>query len=322
MSESNTPSLLPERDYEAIESAVMETERGRWFLAEYTRRNRSADTEMLLTAIRKLESVLSDRQFAQPELPAESVDNDQLRFDLMEMAATIAQTKLDIAAITPRSGQDGHISTVASELDSIVTATETATYEILQGAEGVQEIAWSMRQSGIDALLSKDLEARATEIFAACEFQDLTGQRIVKVVQVLNYIEERLNSMIDIWGGEPAVGDAAMSPDLSIADSPLQPNVAITQGDVDELMWTDGGDAAGNAFEDAATRLEHLAFQTDDDIAFSGLEEVDGRPARRNPLDADAEPVLASGDEGDDPAPTTRKALTELSQDKRTVLFS
>jgi hypothetical protein len=129
--------------------------------------------------------------------------------------------------------------------------------------------------------------------------------------------------MIDIWGGESLVGESAMSPDLSITDSPLQPNVAITQGDVDELMWTDGsGDAAGNAFEDAATRLEHLSFQADGDIAFSEPKQADDRPARRNPLDADAEPVLASDDEGDDPAPTTRKALTELSPDMRTVLFS
>ena len=321
MSESNTPSLLPERDYEAIESAVMETERGRWFLAEYTRRNRSADTEMLLTAIKRLERALGDRGAEPAQAPRGDLASDQLRFDLMEMAATIAQTKLDIAAIAPRSGQDGHISTVASELDSIVTATETATYEILQGAEGVQEIAWSMRQSGIDAYLSKELEARATEIFSACEFQDLTGQRIVKVVQVLNYIEERLNSMIDIWGDETLIAQAAMSPDLSIADSPLQPGMAISQFDVDELMWTDS--RPSNAFEGAAVRLGRLNFHIDADaeVEFSDPDPAAEPPApRRNPLDADAESVLAA--DADEPVSATRKALVELSQDARTVLFS
>lgn len=44
-----------ETDYEAIEAAVLESPRGRWFLGEFTRRNRAADTSMLLEAIRKLE---------------------------------------------------------------------------------------------------------------------------------------------------------------------------------------------------------------------------------------------------------------------------
>jgi hypothetical protein len=238
----------------------------------------------------------------------------------MEMAATIAQTKLDIAAIAPRSGESGHITTVASELDSIVTATETATYKILQGAEGVQEVAWTMRQSDIDPGLSKELEARATEIFSACEFQDLTGQRIVKVVQVLNYIESRLNSMIGIWGDETLIAQAAMSPDLSITHSTLQPGNAISQFDVDELMWTDPGNASDNSLESAAARLEQLNFHTDPEPEISGPDE--DTAARRNPLDADAEVVLASADASDEPISVSRKALVELSQDMRTILFS
>ncbi|MGO4339113.1 hypothetical protein AB4037_29775 [Labrys sp. KB_33_2] len=50
--------LLSEEDYGAIEAAVMETARGRWFLAEYARRNRNADTEAVLTAIRRLERLV------------------------------------------------------------------------------------------------------------------------------------------------------------------------------------------------------------------------------------------------------------------------
>lgn len=323
MSETNTPSLLPERDYEAIESAVMETERGRWFLAEYTRRNRSADTEMLLHAIKKLERALEVRRAEPVDMAREDPATDQLRFDLMEMAATIAQTKLDIAAIAPRSGENGHITTVASELDSIVTATETATYKILQGAEGVQEVAWTMRQSDIEPALSKELEARATEIFSACEFQDLTGQRIVKVVQVLNYIEARLNSMIGIWGDETLIAQAAMSPDLSIAHSALQPENAISQFDVDELMWTDPGSAADNSLESAAARLEQFNFHIDPEAETSEPDAVDEDPAaRRRPLDADAELVLASADASDEPMSVSRKDLVELSQDMRTILFS
>jgi hypothetical protein len=53
------PPQLREEDYETIEAAVMETARGRWFLAEYARRNRAADTCTVLDAVGKLEKTLT-----------------------------------------------------------------------------------------------------------------------------------------------------------------------------------------------------------------------------------------------------------------------
>ena len=58
MSNLPVPMPLSEADYDMIESAVLETTRGRWFLAEYARRNRHADTTMLLGAIERLEASL------------------------------------------------------------------------------------------------------------------------------------------------------------------------------------------------------------------------------------------------------------------------
>lgn len=55
---------VTDSDFEAIESAIMETSRGRWFLAEFTRRNRHADTNMLLSAINKLKEVIDDNKNA------------------------------------------------------------------------------------------------------------------------------------------------------------------------------------------------------------------------------------------------------------------
>ena len=56
------PAPLSDADYEAIEGAVLETARGRWFLAEYARRNRNADTTMLLKALDRIEAALADRR--------------------------------------------------------------------------------------------------------------------------------------------------------------------------------------------------------------------------------------------------------------------
>src|SRR5215207_6112544 len=89
------PSLttIGEAEYDAIEAAVMETARGRWFLGEYARRNRTADTQGLLEAIGRLEQAVGAERGVG--------DLDRLRFDLMEMAKAISLTKTEIAAIRP-----------------------------------------------------------------------------------------------------------------------------------------------------------------------------------------------------------------------------
>lgn len=60
MTAPTTP--MPLDDYDAIASAVMETERGRWFLAEYARRNRAADTASVLGALAEIERKLTAGQ--------------------------------------------------------------------------------------------------------------------------------------------------------------------------------------------------------------------------------------------------------------------
>lgn len=93
MKKTPPPSPLRANDeYEAIEAALLESERGRWFLAEFARRNRTADTQMLLEAIKKLEAA-----FIQPQKKSE---DDWVRHELIEMSEAISQTSREIAAIT------------------------------------------------------------------------------------------------------------------------------------------------------------------------------------------------------------------------------
>src|SRR5215211_6129513 len=116
---SNNPAPLSEADYGAIEAAVMETVRGRWFLAEYARRNRHADTLMLIAALDRIEAAVRGEG---------SVDSvDRIRFDLVDMAKAIARTKAEIAAIKPDAEHHGKFGEATEELDSIVQATESAT---------------------------------------------------------------------------------------------------------------------------------------------------------------------------------------------------
>src|ERR1700750_3508069 len=65
---SASPAQPSEADYEAIRDAFMETSRGRWFLGEYAKRNRNADTSMVLDAVARIEEVLAaQRQVPSPD---------------------------------------------------------------------------------------------------------------------------------------------------------------------------------------------------------------------------------------------------------------
>jgi chemotaxis regulatin CheY-phosphate phosphatase CheZ len=232
---TNLPVSAPlsEADYEAIEAAVMETARGRWFLAEYARRNRNADTTMLLKALDRIEGALRGQRSVEPV--------DRIRFDLVEMAKAISRTKAEIAAIKPDADDHGKFGEASEELDSVVQATESATSDILACAERIQEMAWTLREQGVEGEVCDLLDANATAVYTACSFQDLTGQRTRKVIQVLRYLEDRINAMIGIWGldgtmAAEAAEKRAVDGDKALLNGPAKPGSGLDQADVDMVM--------------------------------------------------------------------------------------
>jgi hypothetical protein len=91
MTDEETLVTLGPGDYDAIEAAVMETTRGRWFLREYARRNRNADTEAVLAAVAGLEKKIADENTARAM--------DQIRTSLLDMAGAIEGTKAEFAPV-------------------------------------------------------------------------------------------------------------------------------------------------------------------------------------------------------------------------------
>ncbi|MGY6645557.1 MAG: hypothetical protein ACXIVD_10080 [Salinarimonas sp.] len=192
MSDSKALTPVAEADYDAIEGAVMETERGRWFLKEYARRNRAADTQMLLGAIERLEGMMVQNREAQ--------EKDRLRMDLLEMSRAISRTKHEISTLRPQGAQPNELGVASEALDAIVRTTERATSDILEAAEQIQEAAWTLREEGASEAMCDELDRRATDIYTACSFQDLTAQRTTRIVDTLRFLEGRINAMIEIWG--------------------------------------------------------------------------------------------------------------------------
>jgi chemotaxis regulatin CheY-phosphate phosphatase CheZ len=240
------PAPLSDADYEAIEGAVMETARGRWFLAEYARRNRNADTTMLLKALDRIEAAMRGERSVEPV--------DRIRFDLVEMAKAIARTKTEIAAIKPDADHHGKFGEASEELDSVVHATEAATSDILACAEHIQEMAWTLREQGIDGAVCDLLDAKATEVYTACSFQDLTGQRTRKVIGVLSYLEDRINAMIGIWGldGAMSAETRAVETGKTLLNGPAEPGLGLDQSDVDVVM----GPASSSRAPEASPPLQ------------------------------------------------------------------
>jgi chemotaxis protein CheZ len=355
------PALMPlsEADYDAIQDAVMETMRGRWFLAEYARRNRHADTKVLLAALDRIETSITSGRPAEPD--------SRIRVDIVEMSQAIARTKAEIAAIKPDSEHHGKFGEATEELDSIVLATESATSQILAAAEQIQETAWTLREQGLDPTTCDLIDARATDLYTACSFQDLTGQRTRKIIQVLRYLEGRINAMIDIWGPggtEHAARAGAAAPPPSLLNGPSRPGHGLDQGDVDMVMGPaaaadstaarpaeaeiepvtaappmEAGHAGSPPVAEAASEPDTLASTLDEQTP-PGMAPDPAAPALEPEGDTQASPPLQPGDTGsavDEPAlagDTPRRrddeaagrdplaSFNALSADEKIALFS
>ena len=228
-SQTEAPRRPLAADYAAIEDALAATPRGRWFLAEYARRNRTAETELLLEAIAKLETAVLKPQRQTAMAPG------HVFAELVEMSEAIARTRREIAQIKPPMQFDQQLVSATEELDHIVEATEKATSDILAGAEEIQEVAWTLRERGTDIELCDKIDQRATDIYTACSFQDITGQRTGKVVRALRFIEQRINAMIEIWG----VDDIAHRVDDIASRMQTYAETALREG-VQSVEWTAG----------------------------------------------------------------------------------
>ncbi|NRG19873.1 protein phosphatase CheZ [Rhizobiales bacterium] len=128
----------------------------------------------------------------------------KLKAELDAIYDAIGETKREIATLHRTTGSDQQeMCRVTDELDAVVLGTEGATENILASAEYIDETAnvLSARLKGQDQQLVNDIQERVIQIFENCNFQDLTGQRITKVVAAMRFIEERIVKMMEIWGG-------------------------------------------------------------------------------------------------------------------------
>ena len=153
----------------------------------------------------------------------------------------IQSAKAEIAALRPDEVKAEYLPTATNELDAIVQATADATNEIMDATETIERVSEKLEGEDQDALADA-----TTRIYEACGFQDITGQRITKVVKALKEIEVKVDALVVAFGGElgeikgkeaqkPAA-KAAASSDEELLHGPQQPGEGISQDEIDRLL--------------------------------------------------------------------------------------
>ncbi|ERF83152.1 MAG: chemotaxis protein CheZ [Bradyrhizobium sp. DFCI-1] len=133
---------------------------------------------------------------------------EKLKVELDLIHDAISRTKREIAVLHGKSFNGEEMAKVNGELGAVVGGTEQATQQILEAVEAIDQAATALANNVTpdqQKRLSEDIQERVVSIFEACNFQDLTGQRISKVMQTMKFIEQHINEMMNIWGGVDAI---------------------------------------------------------------------------------------------------------------------
>jgi hypothetical protein len=175
-----------EEDYDAISHAFMETSRGRWFLGEFAKRNRNADTRMVLDAVARIEqSVASQRQQG-------------------------SDTRLaEVLAAIRRSVYEAQVA-AATALDGL--AVEQSLAPVRKGARIIKEISWRWREIGADARICDLLDSQVGAIEEACGKVASVDPR-AELSAAFDLIKQRIAGFDDSdAAAPPAVEDTAPAP--------------------------------------------------------------------------------------------------------------
>jgi chemotaxis protein CheZ len=163
--------------------------------------------------------------------------------EVAELGRTIAAAKAEIAALRVDDINHSHIPSATDELDAIVAHTAEATESILETCETLDRVAGELTGE-TQRNLAAQLQDATTRIYEACSFQDITGQRITKVVATLKTIEGKVTDIIAAFGdrrpgtapvGTPTAPNRPLQ-DEALLHGPQLPASAMDQTDIDRLL--------------------------------------------------------------------------------------
>lgn len=175
-------------------------------------------------------------------LKAARITNHKIYDQLASLANYIANAKKEIASIKADAISGQHIPTATDQLDEVVGATEEATNKIMDCCDTISAIAGKQPEPA-----QQELMGEVTKIYEACNFQDITGQRITKVVRTLKHIDGQVASLlkalndvgfeVELTGTYEKLNTSqSTDPDKHLLNGPQNQESAIKQDDIDKLF--------------------------------------------------------------------------------------
>src|SRR3954454_1130669 len=173
-------ALPGEEDYAAISEAFMETSRGRWFLGEYAKRNRNADTSMVLDAVARIEQSLAAQKEESLAIQREAANAQRDAANAQREAAnaqreaaeavadnSLAEAKLVEALIAIRGALEAAQTSAMGAIDALALNERLAP--VRKGARVIREIAWRLREIGNDGRICDLIDSQVTVIEKGAE---------------------------------------------------------------------------------------------------------------------------------------------------------
>ncbi|MGH1417459.1 MAG: hypothetical protein ACRBCJ_01225 [Hyphomicrobiaceae bacterium] len=211
MQQSNL-ATTPDADeeYRAIETALLETARGRWFLAEHGRRARRLDSALLEDAIDKLKTSLREP----PALLG------QLKSELESVNTFIGETRQELFEKPTAKADEASKALGAIDGDASPTSDKTGS-SILKAAEDMHELAWTLQANDVDPENCEAIALHASKIYALSHQHAVQSEKTLAMAAALDNAGARLVAILDTVMHELEVdqgGAPAELPDLSSPD--------------------------------------------------------------------------------------------------------
>jgi hypothetical protein len=253
-------------DFDAIREAFMETSRGRWFLTEYARRNRNADTAMVLDAVARIEQTVAAQQQAST--------SDALPKALAAIKASVAEAKAAAAASFDKRIMDDTLAPIE------------------KGVRIIREISWRWREIGGDSRICDILDSQAGVIDAV--YEQLAARDDSAALQVVfGLIESTLHELSDPPGETPSPprAETVFSPAATVDEGRAPPEDAAPpqQATADAGIAYSSDVESGSHGESTSNQESEVSHHFSEPVKDIGIESENTpfiSEAQADPVDA------------------------------------
>jgi chemotaxis protein CheZ len=177
---------------------------------------------------------------AKPDAGAEASAKNDLNRELALIQDTIARNKRELASLIGE-GKERRMARASDELRAAVDGMDDATQKILKSVEIIDESARALTATLKDDYkrgLAQDIQDHVMQIYEACNFQDIAGQRISNVIGTMTMVEDRVSAVLGRCDSVNEKAPAKPAPGRGLLNGPkLEGDTGhASQRDIDELF--------------------------------------------------------------------------------------